>query len=202
MALGARKSESKVDNPVPGTYMARLVGIVDLGHQPGYQGKGYDIEPSYQLRLSYELPGSRTKEDRPHWVHENVKNSDFFDKKKGLSSKLMKRVYALDPSGTKSDNGKNLVSLIGVPCMVEVALNEGGYPKIMNVTGAPAGIPVPELENDPILFDMADPDMEVFRRLPEFIRNMMKENLDYAGSALEIKVLEMGDDEEENDSPF
>lgn len=193
MALKARKASSgTIDNPTPGTYLARIVGITDLGEQPGYEYQGTDIAPAYQLSFTYELVSSFTQDGRPHWVSEDVKNSDFFDPKKGLASKLMKRVYALDPTGSITRDGKELANLITLPCMVEVKLTQSGYPKVSNVTGAPNGIPVADLANDPFMFDLEEPDLEMFRRFPEFVQKKITSNLGFDGSKLYTLLLEQG----------
>lgn len=207
MALKARKASSgTIDNPNPGTYMARVVGITDLGHQPGYEYQGNAVEPAYQLSFTYELVSSFMQDGRPHWVTEDVKNSDYFDSKKGLASKLMKRVYALDPDGSLTRDGKELANLINRPCMVEVKLSNTGYPKVNNVTGAPNGIPVAELVNDPFIFDLDEPDVEMFRRFPEFIQKKIVGNLDFPGSKLEVALLEagitVGEQSNAKDEPF
>jgi hypothetical protein len=193
MAIGAKSTPKKsTDAPKPGTYLARLVGIVDLGHQPAFDYDGGVADAAFKLTLTYELPNSKTEDGRPHWVSEDVKNSDFYDPKKGIASTLMKRVYAMDPTGEETRDGKNLLPLIGKPCMVEVGLNKNGYVKIKNVTGAPEGIPIPELANDPLIFDFEEPNVEVFNRFPEFVQNKIKAALNLSGTPLETALLAEG----------
>jgi hypothetical protein len=76
--------------------------------------------------------------------------------------------------------------------MVEVGLNKNGYVKIKNVTGAPDGIPVPELANDPVIFDFEDPDLEIYRRFPEFVQNKIKAALNLPGTPLEAALAAEG----------
>lgn len=202
MAIGAKATPKKsTDAPKPGTYLARLVGIVDLGHQPAFAYDGGVADAAFKLTFTYELPNSKTEEGRPHWVSEDMKNSDYYDAKKGISSTLMKRVYAMDPSGQMTRDGKDLLPLIGKPCMVEVGLNKNGYVKIKNVTGAPDGIPVPELANDPVIFDFDEPDTEAFRRFPEFVQNKIRAALNLPGTPLEAALMAddlLGDTEEDD----
>lgn len=201
MTFGARKSgNGTIDNPNPGTYMARMVGLVDLGLQPAFDFPGGHAEAQYKLTLTYELPGSRMKDGRPHHVSEDVKDSDFYDDKKGISSTLMKRVYAMDPDGSLTKHGSDLSPLIGRACMVEVGLNKNGYPKIKNVTGAPAGIPVGELENDPYMFSPSKPDTEAFQRLSPLTQKKIKSADDFEASELYPALLSAGLLEEEDDA--
>ncbi len=176
-----------LDVPLAGGHMARLVGLVDLDHQPSFEWQGEEIESQYKVTFTYELANSMTKDGKPHWVSEDFKVSDH------ERSKMYARVRALDPQGTISKHGTALTELIGTPCMVSISINAKGYPKIDGVSGAPAGIPVPELKNDPIIFDFDEPDMEVFTRLPEFVQNKLKTSLNFEGSALHAKLVEQGD---------
>lgn len=193
MALQMKGTGGSIDSPEAGTYMARVVGLLDLNLQPGFEYQGEEIEPQYKVTFTYELPSSRTKDDKPHWVSEDFKVSDH------ERSKMFARVTTLDPNGDVTSKGQNLAALINVPCMVEVEVNAKGYAKVKNVTGAPAGIPVAELENTPQVFDWDTPDMEVFNRLPEFIQNKLKASLNFEGSPLHRELMMSGDDGEEKE---
>lgn len=206
VSFGARKPDRKPrDEPKPGTYLARLVAITDLGHQPAFAFEGGVADAAFKLTFTYELPNSKMKEDgRPHWVSEDMKNSNFYDKKKGISSTLMKRVFAMDPGGEETDKGEKLEALINKPCLVSVDFNEKGYIRITNVAGAPEGIPVPELSNDPYIFTFEEPNVELFRRFPDFVQNKIKSALNLPGSPLEAALLEaglMGDNNDEEEKP-
>ena len=178
--MKARNTSKPVEQPELGTHMARLVGVVDMGHQPGFEYQGKEVQSSYKVRLTYDLVNSEMADGRPHWVSEEVTNSD------NEKSTLSLRVRTLRGSFD------NLFSMINAPCMVTLVENKNGYVKIDGqggVGGVPAGIEVPELRNDPMTFETDNPDMDVFEKLPEFIQNRIKENLDYTGSELERKVL-------------
>jgi hypothetical protein len=194
MGLQAKSFGGTMDVPTVGTKMARLVGLIDLGHQPGFEYQGEDVKSSYKITFTYELTGSLMEDGRPHHVSEDVNVSDY--RGDGITSKMMKRVDALDPTSTISNDGKNLAALIGLPCMVEVKHNKKGYPKITNVTGAPEGIPVPELQNDPKIFNFDEPDMDLYNKLPEFVQGKIKAALDFPGSEVEKALLLT------NDVPF
>ncbi len=180
-------SSGDIDSPDDGTHIGRLVGITDLDHQPGFMWQGEQIESMYKVTFTYELPNSLTKDGKPHWVSEDFKVSDH------ERSKMFARVKAMDPNGTISDNGDNLFALIGTPCMVEVSHNDKGYAKVGTVSGAPAGFPIPELANEPLIFSFEEPDVEVFKRLPEFVQKKLKSGINYEGSALHKVVIDMGD---------
>lgn len=177
--MKARKSQSNVSQPDVGTHMARLVGITDMGHQPGFEWNGKEVKSAYKLRLTYELPNSLMEDGRPHWVHEEVTNSD------NEKSTLYGRVRAM------GGDINELSSLLNKPCMVTLVEGKNGYVKIDGqggVGGVPAGIPVPELANDTFLFDLENPDMDLWEGFPEFIQERIQKNLEYEGSQLEARL--------------
>jgi hypothetical protein len=177
--MKAKKSTSNVSQPDFGTHMARPVGIVDLGHQPGFEWNGKEIKSAYKLRLTYELPNSTMEDGRPHWVHEDVTNSD------NEKSTLAARVRSL------GGDFSNLTGMLGNPCMVTLVEGKNGYAKIDGqggVGGVPAGMPVPELVNDTFTLDLENPDLDVYESLPEFIQERIKENLDFENSKLEAML--------------
>lgn len=51
------------------------------------------------------------------------------------------------------------------------------------------------LKNDPKIFDMDDPDMEVFNSLPNWLQGVVKESLNFGGSALEKAIANGGEEE-------
>lgn len=174
--MKARNTSKPVSQPDVGTHMARLVGIVDLGHQPGFEWAGKEVPSAYKLRMTYELVNSEMEDGRPHWVHEDITNSD--NEKSTLAARVRTMRGSFD----------NLTAMLGSPCMVTLVEGKNGYVKIDGqggVGGVPNGIPVGELRNNTFTFSLDNPDMEVFESLPEFIQNRIKENLDYPGSKLE-----------------
>lgn len=185
MALKAKEAKTgNRDVPQAGNHLARLVGIVDLGHQPGYEYRGNQIPSAYKIEFTYELVNSLTEEGMPHWVSEDVKSNDY--DKNGKMSNMMARVRAIDPEND-SNNGKNLLALLGKPCMVSVVLNDNGYPVVRGqsaVAGVPMGMEVKELTNEVFSFDMDEPDMNVWATFPEFKQKKIKSALNYAETAL------------------
>lgn len=193
MAFGARSTPSKPkDDPVEGGHSGRLVGIVDLGMQPAFEYQGETVDAHYQVRFTYELPASLMEDGRPHWVSEDMKNSDFY-KSMNQSSKMMKRVYALDPRGEKSNKGKDLRPLLGCPCNVAVGPNDRGYTTINNVTAATIGAQIGELQNPAFISTFDEPNLDVWNKLPKFVQEKIQKALDFPGSNLEKALLAAGE---------
>ena len=197
MALKAEnKNGSKSEQAPEGTHMARLVGLVDMGHQPGYEWQGKKLESKYKVLFLYELVDTAMEDGRPFWVDESVNVSDFEPKKgqKKVASTMMQRVRTLDGYDGVSQNGQDLTGLVNLPCMVQVEHNEKGYATIKQVSGVPAGIQVSPLQNTPIIFNMDEEDVDTFLKLPEFRQENIKRALDFEGSAIQGALLAAGHD--------
>lgn len=181
------KSSNKPKQLVPkGQQVARLVRVLDLGLQTRPAWKGEQKDPIYQLDLTFEFPNARIEIDgdsKPMWLSRqiNLTRSD-----KGIAKKWLE---AMDPeNNSRGDFSK----LVGTPVLVFISHEEGRgkhegktFDRVSEVSPMLAGVPVPELENDPVVFDLGSPDMDVFRSLPEFLQERIKGNLEYDGSKLE-----------------
>lgn len=196
MTLNASKvnNNSKPQQPIePGSYPARLVQVIDLGLQPQeYQGETKD--PQNEIMTTYELTDEFMKdedgndiEDKPRWVSETFAlhslNSD--------RAKSTKRYYALDPDARYNGDWSQLVE---TPATV-VLINKAGKGKnagkvFTNITEVSAMRPkdasrLPALKNEPKVFSMEEPDVELFLSFPEFIQNKIKAGLEFKGSKLD-----------------
>ena len=181
MSLQARntKEGNTREFPAAGTHTARLVGLTDLGHQPGWVWQGKDIESSWRVEFTYELVDTKMQDGRPFWVNEEVSVNDF--EGDGITSTMMARVRTLDKENDSND-GKDLTKLLGKSCMVTVTFNDSGYPKLKgqaSVSGIPIGMPISDLSNDTFSFDMDEPDMDRYFTFPEFKKDKIIESLNF-----------------------
>jgi hypothetical protein len=185
MALKPKKAGGGTkDSPRVGTHMARLVGITDLGHQPGFEWQGKEIPSQWKFEFTYELPNSKMADGRPHWVSEEVKNNDFVGK--GIISTLMARVKTMAADNEEAA-AKDLSLLLGQPCMVTLSDGNNGYVKMKGqpaVSGIPMGMPVPELVNDTFIFDMDEPDMGLYETFPDFKKEKLSKALNFGETQL------------------
>lgn len=201
MALNASKvpmtvSKERVEQPnlEPGLYPARLVQIIDLGLQPQRPYMGQPKPPANEIMLTYELVDSfmidkdgKELEDKPRWVSETIPLLNL----KADKAKSTQRYMALDP--TVADGG-DFVKQIGKPVNVNIVNNKGKDGKVYDNVSAIAPMRprdakrTPELVNPSKVFVLDDPDLEVFNSLPEWLRDKIKENLNYEGSAFQKLV--------------
>lgn len=200
MALNAKKIKSKGGNfveqallPVD-NYPARVVQVIDLGLQDGGEWKGEKKPPVNKLSITYELVDAfmvdadgNEIEDKPRWVSEELNMfSPEADK-----AKCNQRYKAIDPEG---EFDYNWAELVGSPCYVMIAHKESKGKTYANVgTVTPYIVSkrnpeLPELVNPSKVFDLSEPDMEVFGALPEWLQEKIKGNLEYKGSPLQAKL--------------
>lgn len=177
-----------------GNYLARLVQVIDLGLQEQRPYQGQEKPPAHEIMLTYELVSEFMKdedgndiEDKPRWISETMPLHSLAAER----AKSTKRIQVLDPKGEKAGD---LTQMVGTPVTVTVVNNPAKkdptkvYTNVANVTPAMKGIPVAELVNPPKLFDLSEPDLEVFGSLPEWLQDKIKGNLDYPGSILQSKL--------------
>lgn len=194
-ATSNSSSKARVEQPSLdiGNYPGRVVQIIDLGVQPQRPYQGQEKPPAHELMLTYELVDSfmvdangKELEDKPRWISE-VFPLRSLDQDKAKSTQ---RYKALDPTGEAQGD---FSQLINTP--VNVTVVHGGvnkttnkpYENVGNITTMRAkdAEKCPELKNPTKVFELDNPDLDVFNSFPEWIREKIKSNLNYKGSALE-----------------
>ncbi len=201
MALNAnnlpkKKTESKrvpQPNLEVGGHPARLVQVIDLGLQPQRPYKGTEKEPVNMLYVTYEMSDDfmidedgNEQTDLPRWLSEDFP----FYSLDADKAKSTERYNALDP---KREQGGDWSKLLGAACTVLVVHNPDRndpnkvYDNVGSVTAAAKirGYEQPPLVNPPVFFDLDNPSLEVFSKLPTFLQDRIKNNLNYNGSELQ-----------------
>lgn len=200
MALNAstvKKSGGGVPPLEAGSYPSRLVGIVDLGLQP--QKFNDEVKaPVQEVQFVYELSDEFIKDeegedqlDKPRWLSENFP----FHNIKADKAKSTLRIKVLDPDNKYKGD---IVQMLGTPVMLAVVQNPSKgviYNKIVGISQMRKreADKLPDSVNKAFSFDLEDPDIEVFKKLPEWVRKKIQSNLEYAGSILQRRLAENGD---------
>lgn len=170
----------------PANYPGRLVQVIDLGLQPQHPWQGEEKPPAYDLWITYELGTEFLKDEdgnddpeKPRWVSERFSLYSLQSDR----AKSTKRYHALDPNEI---HGGDWAELLGEPCLIALVTSKCGRYNNVGATSVPIkGMAVPELVNPTKAFDLSDPDMEVFESLPDFLKEIIKGNLEYQGSQLQ-----------------
>jgi hypothetical protein len=183
MALNLEKMHSaraKEERIPEGTYMSRISAIIDLGIQPQTDwqtGEPTDSKP--RALLTWTLPTEVIEREHddgrvevlPRLISKEYTLSNYDQ------SNLMKLVKTMKP-GLSS-----LTELLSEPCMVSIGSTVNGNAKVTSCVKAPAGMPIDELETDPVYFDFDNPDEAMFLSLPQWVRTKITEAENYTGFA-------------------
>lgn len=202
MALNAAKikgnNPDRVEQDVieAGVYPARIVQVIDLGLQAQRAFQGKDKPPANEIMITYELVDVFMKdkegnelEDKPRWISETLPLYNINQDKANST----KRYLAVDPNNV---NNGDFSKIVDAPVNVTLVHNpnakEPAKPYV-NVAGIAAMRPkdvakCPELKNPPKVFDLDNPDMEIFGSLPEWVQEKIKNNLNFNGSKLQAAL--------------
>ena len=215
MALNARKvgGTSKFKRPPAleaGTYPARLVQVIDLGMQPQRPWQGQDKPPANMIMTTYEIldefltdEDGNEMTDKPRWVSEDFPLLSLDSDR----AKSTQRYTAMDQDLEYDGDWSQLV---GTPCIVTLSADKDRngkkdqdgntivYNNISSVQPMRAkdAAKAEPLKNPTKVFDMGEPNLDVFLSLPDWLRDKIKSSLEYAGSALE-DILSKVDEKEE-----
>lgn len=195
MALNANKLPSKNNFTTmePGTYPARLVGVVALGLQAQREFKGEPKPPAQEIALTYEFVDEFMQDEdgnpdpkKPRWITEILPFYPLSSDK----AKCTQRYNVFDPE--HKDDG-DWVQQINKPVNATVVLNPSKGRVYENISGLSAmrakdADKTPELVNKPLIFDTETPDMEVWARIPKFLKDKIVAGLEYEGSELQKLV--------------
>lgn len=217
MALNARNVPKVGGNKGPqqepmeaGSYPARVVQVIDLGIQPQPAYQGEEKAPAHEIMITYEFldefcldEDGNELVDKPRWLSETfpLRNLD------SDLAKSTKRYYALDPDEV---HGGDFTALINTPCTVTVVNNIGkgkNAGKVYNNIAAVAAMRpkdarnAEELKNDPKVFVIDEPDLVIFKSLPQWLQDKIKEGLDFKGSALDKALKNAPDDDKKEEAP-
>lgn len=174
------KPKAKAPRIEEGTYMARISSIIDLGIQPQTDWQtGEATDPKPRALITYTLPTETLEKELedgtvvsyPRVISKEVTLSNH------EKSNLVALVRALKPGLA------DLKELLNAECMVSIGSTVTGNAKVTNVVKAPNGMPIDELENEPVFFDFDAPDEDVYKSLPRWIQEKLLDATNYNGFA-------------------
>jgi len=185
------KGGSSSERLADGNYFGRLIGIVDLDHQPEFQygATAEDvIAAGYKLQFIYEIPTEFDSEGRPFQLLEEVNN------KEGDKAKLTIRMKAIDPSGNITSGHKNVVGLLDAPVNLQVGSTAKGRQKVANVSSVPNGVTIEPAVSTPYVFSFDTPNMEAYDIMPKFLQEKLHKSTNFKDSPLHLELLKVGID--------
>jgi len=180
------KGSSEYEAAKPGSQVARLVSVYDLGvHEREYKG---EKQPDKQMVvLVYALMNDLKKDESEKTISTGftyplVVSFDWETGQLHEKSKLYKHVGAMLQGG--AFNG-DLVALLGSPVtltIVEKKSKKGDLFSVISDVGAVPDIPgfsVPMTKMDLISFDTDTATLEEFEGLPSYISDKIKEAVNF-----------------------
>lgn len=179
-----------------GVYPAYLAQVVGLGLQEQRAWEGKPKEPKQMVRFVYELADEFMIDEEGNVTEEpRIRGEDIplnpLDNDQANSTK---RYYAIDPEVEADGDWSKLV---GKPIMITITATKGKGKHEGKVFNNIAGTATPRAKevgnmnpmvSEPVVFDMYEPDIEVFMDFPTWIQDKVKLSLDYEGSELEALV--------------
>lgn len=157
--------------PIPeGTHVARCYYLADLGLRPN----PFDDGMKEQVVIGFEVPGERTEDDHPMVVSQIYTKSlhEKANLRKSLESWRGKKFTAEELAGF------DLRNIVGKPCQVSMAHKDAKdgkvYAKVAGVMALPKGMEAPPAENEALVYDKDAHDPEIFEKLPEWVRRMIR----------------------------
>ena len=191
----------KVKRDIPpldgGTYPAVCIGVIDLGRQyvKFENEKQGHYEP--QSILIFEIPSERVEidgESKPRWISSRRYRNSLYTT--SALSKLLTswrgRELTDDDFDPQKGDTFGLWKMAGCEAMLSLSVYKKADGSLKNkieaVTGFPKGITPPQPESEILVFDVDDPDMEVFGKLPDWIQDLIRKSTQFAGNPPEEKV--------------
>ena len=183
MTSFANMQEKSTFTPAPvGAHGARLYQAIDLGTQESsYYG------PKRKLLVSFELPGNLMDSGEPFTI--SIWYTASLSKKSNLRQDLISWLGRdLTPEEIQNFDWSVVKD---VPCLVSIvhhSRDDGSISaNVQSISPVPEGMEVAPLQGEQIIFDLVDPDDEVFDALSEGIKKMIMGSPEYRMQGQEPK---------------
>lgn len=138
------------------SYVARVVQVIELGEQA--DDFNPEKDPRNVVMVTFEFPDVLNGDGNPAWLSRQYPVSNH--EKAGLMALL--KIIAPKALKGPSDTGWYEVSpsfdwgkdLLNKPVMASIGFTRSHKPKIVSIMAVPKGMPVGELKNEPIVFEL------------------------------------------------
>lgn len=187
-----------------GTFVARCVGLIDMGTQTDdFEGtKKIAHKVSLRFELPTEVQQTGDNEGQPFQLSKTYTLS--LHKKAGLRAAL--ESWRSKPFTEEQLLGFDLRAVLGAPCMLGVIHNTNGKANIGSISAIMKGLSVPTQVNKPLYFslDPVEYSQVIYDALPEWFRNKIAESPEYKAIKSGRPVKTQQDDQEitDDDIPF
>lgn len=175
MGIIAKSNGGDFELTPMGSYVARCYRMIDIGTQPGFTDAD---KPQRKVWIYWELLEDedgepvRMKDERPFSVSEKYTLS--------ISPKanLRKALDAWRGIAFTEDEAEafDITKLLGTYCRVQVVHNESGGKTYANVGSVGFTKKKPEGINETSWWSVEDPDMEMFEKFPDWLKEKIQQS--------------------------
>lgn len=188
--VAKEKSGWSIEIIPEGVYIARCVGLTDLGTQVReFSGKKKEV---HEIRIDFELPTlTYTYEDQESKEEVTATKMTGAVFTNSLSSKANLRKFLEGWRGRKFTKeeleGFDLTKLLGLACQLQILHSDDGkWANVSSAMSIPQGMAVPEATRELTIFSMDEDkiweegfyDEEVFDNLPEFLQKIIRDSIE------------------------
>lgn len=173
-------------------HMGRLIGIYDVGTQPGFKEGDAD---KAQIIMEWELVG-KDKDS----TGKNFRINEFLGKSNHSKATLMARYQSMAGVTLKTDGkidkfggfrydlpvdfSDRLFALVGQGFLVTLVAKDSGDPKVGSVSQPMEGMTIPEGESDFFTLDMeADDFLTQLESCPAWVKKIVAKSREWEGAA-------------------
>jgi len=174
MAFIATKPQSNYTPPPAGMHPARCYRLIDLGTQPkSYQGK--PTGEARKVMASWELLGEDRMDDGKPFT---ISKSWFMSLHEKAALRKDLESWRGRPFTVEEEASFDVSKLLGAYCLLNVVQEAGQdgpvYTKISAITPMLKGMPKPEPVNATAIFDADNPDMEMFEKFSDKMKETIR----------------------------
>jgi hypothetical protein len=168
-----------------GFFTARCYRIIDLGTQPvTFEG---DTKYKHQLMFGWEIIGKddpRMKDGRPFSVHKTYTAS--LNEKSNLAKDL--KTWRGKSLTEEEELGFDIFSMLGEFCQLQVLHTQKGDRTYANIGAlVPFTGEKPEAENETLEFVITEPDLDVFNKLSDRLKEKIESAPEWKGAQSKAK---------------
>jgi hypothetical protein len=185
MAINASNNGTQRELLPPGNYVARCYSMIHIGNvEEFYMG---DAKIMNKVRIAWELPEElkvfkEEKGEQPHVINKE------FTLSLHEKSNLRKMLASWRGKDFTEAEAKrfDITVLLGKPCMLNVIHRHGVadptkvYEEIGSISPLPKGLKCPPQINETFLLDYDNFSREKFESLPDFLKDKMRNSIEYA----------------------
>ena len=212
MSITARKPENDFEFKLcpSGNFMARCYSMVHIGTViEEYMGEEKEVN---KVRISWELP-TELETFNPEKGEEPFSISKEYRLSMHEKSGLRKMLESWRGKGFSEEEAEafDITKLLGVPCMLQiihkVSQKSGNqYALVANVSSMPKGFECEPQVNPSFQFSHEDWDQKRFDNMPDYLKDRIKESLEYKERLSSVVYLEPKTgtviNDESDDLPF